>query len=223
MKQAAELKERVLEAVRRTPSPLRSEAQHEARRVLLATIAVATTLFFAVDGVHHSLGRPHWFLAASLGLWGAVALLALRAAWRGGVTFGSGSLTSLATVIVGAPAVLLFASLLLSRWDPALMRLHPEQRSLHCFALTLAAAACPLVGLSRVRRSSDPMHPVASGSALGVACGVCAGVMVDLWCPVAAPRHVLVGHILPMGVLALFGAALGARVIAMRHRHRLSA
>jgi hypothetical protein len=223
MQQAAELKERVLEAVRRTPSPLRSEAQHEARRVLLATIAVAATLFFAVDGVHHSLGRPHWFLAASLGLWGAVALLALRAAWRGGVTFGSGSLTSLATVIVGAPAVLLFASLLLSRWDPALMRLHSEQRSLHCFALTLAAAACPLVGLSMARRSSDPMHPVASGSALGVACGACAGVMVDLWCPVAAPRHVLVGHILPMGVLALFGAALGARVIAMRHRHRLSA
>lgn len=223
MKQAAELKERVLEAVRRIPSPLRSEAQHEARRVLLATITVVTTLFFAVDGVHHSMGRPRWFLAASLGLWGAVALLALRAAWRGGVTFGSGSLTSLATVIVGAPAVLLLASLLLSRWDPALMGLHPEQRSLHCFALTLAAAACPLVGLSRVRRSSDPMHPVASGSALGVACGACAGVMVDLWCPVAAPRHVLVGHILPMGVLALFGAVLGARVIAMRHRHRLSA
>jgi hypothetical protein len=223
MKQAAELKERVLDAVRRTPSPLRSEAQYEARRVLLAAIAVGTTLFFAVDGVHHSLGRPHWFLAASLGLWGAVALLALRAAWRGGVTFGSGSLTSLATVIVGAPAVLLFASLLLPHWDPALMQLHPQQRSLHCFALTLAAAACPLAGLSRVRRSSDPMHPVASGSALGVACGACAGVMVDLWCPAAAPRHVLVGHILPMGVLALFGAALGARVIAMRHRHRLSA
>jgi len=44
-------------------------------------------------------------------------------------------------------------------------------------------------------------------------------VMVDLWCPVAAPRHVAVGHVLPMGVLALFGAALGARVIAMRSRH----
>jgi hypothetical protein len=219
MKHSAELKERVLEAVRRTPSPPRSEARREARRVLLATIVIVTALFFAVDGVDHSLGRPAWFLASSLGLWGVVALLALRGAWRGGVAFGAGSLTSLATVIVGAPAVLLVASLLLSRWDPALVQIHPERLGLHCFAMTLAAAAYPLVGLSRARRWSDPMHPIASGSALGVACGACAGVMVDLWCPVAAPRHVLIGHILPMGVLALFGAGLGARIIAMRHRH----
>jgi hypothetical protein len=219
MKQAAELKERVLDAVRRTPSPLRSEARREARRVMLATIVIVAALFFVVGGVDHSLGRPAWFLACSLGLWGVVALVALRGAWRGGVAFGAGSLTSLATVIVGAPAVLLVASLLLLRWDPALVQIHPERQSLHCFAMTLAAAAYPLVGLSRARRSSDPMHPIASGSALGVACGACAGVMVDLWCPVAAPRHLLLGHVLPMGVLALFGAALGARVIAMRHRH----
>ena len=219
MHPAAELKARVLDAVRRTPSPLRAEAQREARRVLLETTAVVTALFFALGGVHHSLGRPPWFLAASLGLWGAVALLALRGAWRGGVAFGAGSLTSLATVIVGAPALLLVASLLLSRCDPALLQIHPERQGLQCFALTLAAAVWPLVGLSRARRSSDPMHPIASGSALGVACGACAGVMVDLWCPVAAPRHVAVGHVLPMGVLALFGAALGARVIAMRSRH----
>ena len=47
--------------------------------------------------------------------------------------------------------------------------------------------------------------------------------MVELWCPVAAPRHVLVGHVLPLGVLALLGATFGARVIAMRPRPRLSA
>jgi hypothetical protein len=219
MKPPAELKARVVDAVRRTPSPLRAEARREVRRALLATIAVVTALFFAVDGIHHSRGRPAWFLAASVGLWGAVALLALRAAWRAGVAFGAGSLTSLAMVTVGAPAALLAGSLLLAHWDPGVVQIHPERHGLHCFALTLVAAMCPLVGLSRARRSSDPMHPIASGSALGVACGACAGVMVDLWCPVAAPTHVLVGHVLPMGVLALFGAALGARVIAMRPRH----
>jgi hypothetical protein len=223
MDPAAELKERVLASVRRTPSPLRSASRREARQVLALTAALVAAMFFAVDGVHHALGRPAWYVVASVALWTCVALAALRAAWRGGVTFGAGSLTTLATVIVGSPAVLLAASLAFVRIDPGLARLHPERMGLSCFALTLAAAACPLAGLSRARRSSDPLHPVASGSALGVACGACGGVMVALWCPVAAPRHILIGHILlPMGVLALLGAGLGARVISMRARRRLS-
>lgn len=221
MKQAPELKERVLAAIQRSPSPVRSTVRREARGALLAGLAVATALFFAAGGVHHALGRPAWFLGTSSALWAAVALFALRAAWRGGVAFGAGSLTSLVVVAVGAPAVLLVASLTFAEIDPALLQLHAEGVELPCFALTLAAAAFPLLGLSRARRASDPMHPVASGAALGVACGAFAGVMVDLWCPVATPRHVLVGHILPIGLLALLGATVGARVIAMRPQHRL--
>ena len=223
MKLPAELKDRVIASIRRTPSPVRSQARREARRVLLATLAVSAVLFFAADGVHHALGRPPWAVAASVVVWGAVALVSLRAAWRGGVSFGAGSLTSLAIVTVSAPAVLLAAHLAFVRIAPDLARLHSERLGLNCFALTLAAAACPLAGLSMARRSSDPLHPMASGAALGVACAALGGVMVALWCPVAAPRHVLVGHILPMGVLALLGATLGARVIAMRSGARLSA
>jgi hypothetical protein len=219
----AELKEHVLASIRRTPSPARSAARREARRVLLATPAALAALFFAVDGLHHAVGRPVWFVALSVAVWGAVGGAALWAAWRGGVSCRAGSLTSLASVAIGAPAVLLVASLAFARVAPELVRLHPERLGLNCFALTLAAAALPLVGLSRARRASDPLHPVASASALAVACGVCAGVMVELWCPVAAPRHVLVGHVLPLGVLALLGATFGARVIAMRPRRRLSA
>jgi hypothetical protein len=222
MKPPAELKEHVLAAIRRSPSPVRGAVRREALGVLLAGVAVATALFFAAGGAHHALGRPAWFVGASSALWAAVALLALRAAWRGGIAFGAGSLTSLAVVVVGAPAVLLLASLAFAEGDPALLRPHTGP-DLPCFALTLAAAVVPLIGLSRARRSSDPMHPVASGAALAVASGAFAGVMVDLWCPVAAPRHVLVGHILPIGLLAVLGAAVGARVIAMRPRHRFSA
>jgi hypothetical protein len=87
---------------------------------------------------------------------------------------------------------------------------------LKCFALTLAAALGPLVGLALVRRSSDPMHPIASGAALGVASGSCAGVMVVLWCPVTAPAHVAVGHVLPIVLLATVGAVLGHHLMAMR-------
>ncbi len=73
-----------------------------------------------------------------------------------------------------------------------------------------------MLGLMLVRRGSDPVHPAATGAALGAACGACAGVMVELWCPVGAPRHVAVGHILPIVVVAILGASVGARFIAMR-------
>ena len=66
----AELKERVLASIRRTPSPARPAARREARRVLLATPAALAALFFAVDGLHHAVGRPAWFVAASVAVWG---------------------------------------------------------------------------------------------------------------------------------------------------------
>jgi hypothetical protein len=75
-----------------------------------------------------------------------------------------------------------------------------------------------LLSLALLRRGSDPVHPVATGAALGAACGAAAGVMVELWCPVAAPRHVAIGHILPITIVSILGALLGSRVIAMRAR-----
>jgi hypothetical protein len=222
MNPRAELKERVLASVQRTPSPVRSAARRESRGVLAIAFAVAVTLFFAVDGTHHALGRPTWYVATSVTLWAVVAVSALRAAWRGGVAFGAGSITSLATAAVAPPALLLAASLAFVWIDPELALLHSERIGLKCFGMILAAAVLPLLGLSRARRSSDPLHPIASGAALGVASGACAGVMVGLWCPVAAPMHVLIGHILPMGALASIGGTLGARVIAMRPGRRLS-
>jgi hypothetical protein len=44
--------------------------------------------------------------------------------------------------------------------------------------------------------------------------------MVEMWCPVAAPRHVAIGHILPIIAMAIVGALLGGRLIAMRPRRR---
>jgi hypothetical protein len=218
MNQAAELKERVLASIRRVPSPVRSQARREALRVLAVSLGVALVLFFAADGVHHALGRHAWFVAVSSLTWAAVACVALSTSWRAGIAMGPSAVTSLATVIVGAPSTLLLLSLAFAGLDPDLLQVHPERPWLHCFAMSIAGAACPLVGLSRERRSSEPTHPITSGAALAVACGACAGVMVDLWCPVAAPRHVLLGHIFPMGLLALVGALVGARVIAMRPR-----
>jgi hypothetical protein len=101
---------------------------------------------------------------------------------------------------------------------PEVTLVHPERVGFKCLGLTMAGAAFPLVGLALMRRRSDPVHPVATGAALGAASGASAGVMVEMWCPVAAPQHVASGHILPIVVLTALGALLGARVISIRGR-----
>ena len=96
----------------------------------------------------------------------------------------------------------------------------PGKWGFRCLGLTVAAAVFPLVGIVIARRASDPVHPAATGAALGAASGASAGVMVEMWCPVAAPIHVAIGHILPIVVLAVLGAALGGQMIAIRGRRK---
>jgi hypothetical protein len=70
-----------------------------------------------------------------------------------------------------------------------------------------------LVAFVAVRRRSDPVHPGVAGAALGVTAGVAAGTLVDLWCPVGFVQHVLLGHILPLLVVAALGAWAGRRFL----------
>jgi len=126
----------------------------------------------------------------------------------------------LTAVVVGTPALLFAMMFAFAVLHPEVTLLHPERIGYRCLGLTLAGAVFPLLSLAFIRRGSDPVHPVATGAALGAACGAAAGVMVELWCPVAAPRHVAVGHILPIAIVSVLGALLGARVIAMRARRR---
>jgi hypothetical protein len=46
--------------------------------------------------------------------------------------------------------------------------------------------------------------------------GLC-WVLLDLWCPVGYPRHLLIGHVGPALVLAGIGAVLGRSLLAMRN------
>jgi hypothetical protein len=42
--------------------------------------------------------------------------------------------------------------------------------------------------------------------------------MVELWCPVATPSHVAIGHVLPIVALMALGAMFGGRTLGMRAR-----
>jgi hypothetical protein len=213
-----DLKARVLASARATRSTRRGPSQLHVWLVLPSSTIVAAALFFAFDGLHHGQGRPAWFYVASSLGWMAVAALSLWAAFgRGGSALGR-SRPWLTAVVVGTPALLFAMMFAFAVLHPEVTHLHPERIGYRCLGLTLAGAVFPLLSLAFIRRGSDPVHPVATGAALGAACGAAAGVMVELWCPVAAPRHVAVGHILPIAIVSVFGALLGARVIAMRAR-----
>ena len=214
-----ELKALVLDTARATPSATRGSSQAFSWLVLPSSVIVAAALFFAFDGVNHGQGRPLWFyLASSIG-WAAVASLSMWGAlMRGGSALGRPR-TWLLSIAFGTPALLFAMMFGMAFIHPEITALHPERLGLKCLGLTVAAAAFPLLALAIVRRGSDPVHPITTGAALGAACGASAGVMVELWCPVASPRHVVVGHVVPMIVMALLGAVLGARLIAMRPRY----
>ena len=216
----SDVKARILADLQATPSPTRSASQLYAWLVLPSSIIVAAALFFAFDGLKHGQGRANWFFLASCLGWAAVAALSIWGAFMRGRSAIGRSRAFLIAVAIGTPALLFALMFGLAIAHPEVTLVHPERIGFRCMGLTVAAAAFPLLSLSLARRESDPVHPIATGAALGSACGASAGVMVEMWCPVATPQHVLVGHILPIVLLAILGALLGARVIAMRPRPR---
>ncbi|HEY3819238.1 MAG TPA: NrsF family protein [Polyangiaceae bacterium] len=213
-------KARLLEAMRRTPSTTRQTARAWAWLVLPSGIIVAGALYFTMNGLDHGGGRPVWFYVACAASWTAVAATSMWGALGRARSRSWRSRSTLLAVAAGTPGLLFALMFAFAIIDPEVTALHPERLGLKCFGLTLAAAVLPLVALLYARRESDPVHPAVTGAALGSACGASAGIMVELWCPVATPAHVALGHILPIGVLAALGAVLGARILKMSGRRR---
>jgi hypothetical protein len=232
MMPAESLKHRVLEAVHRHPVPSRTDrVPSTIGLVALAAVAMSATLqwgprlFGDVGGLAHVGDRP-----ASSGAWilaGTLAL-ALSSTWlvlpsrRSMLSPARGLLLGVA---IGVP---LLVGAWLALWHATYA--DPFVRTgLRCFALTALTAPWPFAALARASRRVEPRHPGTAGAAIGGAAGAWAAVMVELWCPLAAREHVLVGHVLPLLVLVLAGSAWGARMFRVRrispvplpHGHRV--
>jgi len=209
-----ELRARVLGAVRAERSPVRAEVVR--RSVLLAASAalVIGAAFYALGGA--DLGeRPEGFMLATELGWLALAGVATAFAFvRGSSMLGRPRGWLLAVAWAGPVAFWAWSVLWNARYPTTLGGFHVFPT--FCFTVTLAVGAWPLVALSLARRNSDPVHPRATGAALGVAAGAWTGAMMDLCCPAANPWHVALGHLLPILMLAALGAALGQRIVAVR-------
>jgi hypothetical protein len=165
---------------------------------------------------HHYLERPVGLVAMSAGGGLVVAATAVWLALRRGRSMLGRSRRLLCGAAL-IPISLLAWKVGCSIAFGASMMAWPERPGERCLALSLFVAAGPLLSFLAIRRSA-PVQPALNGAVIGCAAGAFAWVAADLWCPVAYVPHVLLGHVLPLGVLAGAGALLGQALLAPRSR-----
>ena len=210
-----ELKARILAAVREEKSPTRGDRARQTTVVVVASVIFGLAVFFAAGGMRMG-ARPIVFAVATVGGWAVVAGLASQVAFGRGRAMLGRARWALFAVAIATPLALFGWMLFWNAQYPETDAGYPERLGFRCLAFTVAVAVVPLVGLALVRRERDPLHAGVVGAARGVAAGALAGVLVDLWCPIAHPAHVALGHILPLFLLATLGGLLGHRWSGVR-------
>jgi Negative regulator of sigma F len=207
---------RVLVAVGDIPAPTRRELLRRRAWLVLTAVAGALTLFW-VDGGVRATGRPPSLMAwTSLGTAGfaGAGMWFLFTRRRSGIR-RRWALLALATL---APAIGFVL------WRYGLASLYhladpwPARAGYRCFAMSVATGGMLLFGVLMASRHVDPMTPQATGAAFGAGAGLGTALLVDLWCPVAYLPHLLIGHVLPIAVLAATGAALGTWILGASRR-----
>jgi hypothetical protein len=144
------------------------------------------------------------------------AAIAAAATWAG-LTRTRGML-GLPTAWLAAAAALVVPALF--AWSQtfidgqAQVRMHPRVHVM-CFALTLVLSAVPFALMLTLRRGADPVHPRATGAAMGAAAGAWGAVLVELHCPIDTSLHVYLGHVAPVALFAGMGAIAGAVVLSL--------
>jgi hypothetical protein len=206
------LRDRVLAATARAPSPTRRQGRTAAGVLTAASVAVAVTVFEGAGGIEHGSGRPLRVTLALAGGWMFVsAILTWLVIGREGSTMARRPL-----LLLGAALVTPF---LLFLWMHAFNGTYAEpfeKVGYRCLAYTLIMSALPLASFLVLRRAIEPRYPGAVGAAAGAACAAWAGALLDLWCPLTNTLHVLVGHVAPILVAMAAGALFGRFTLGAR-------
>jgi hypothetical protein len=229
---SAELRARVLAAAAAEPVPTRAAVNR--RNMLIGMVAGAVGIgAFVIFAVfmsesqllrlggevvpQQSLQRPVWLVATTVGgALGVAAMAVWLALGRGHSMLGRSRRWLLyGGVLIPISLLAWKVSCSIAFGDP--MVAWPERPGERCLALSLLVAVGPLLSFLAIRRRA-PARPALNGAVMGFAAGACAWVAVDLWCPVAYVPHVLLGHVLPLFVLAGAGALLGQTLLSLRPR-----
>jgi len=226
------LKARVLAAAAAEASPTRAEVGRRNMLILLVGAASgigAFVLFTQLMSEGHMLrlggdiapnqhvDRSIWLLLATAGGALSVAASAVLLALRRGRSMLGRSRGWLLYGGLLIPVVLFVWKVGWSMAFGDTTLVWPERPGLRCLALSLVVAVGPLLSFLALRRRA-PVQPALNGAVMGLASGACAWFAVDLWCPVANLPHLLLGHVLPMVILAITGGVLGQAFLALRRR-----
>jgi hypothetical protein len=213
---SAELRARVLAAARAESVVPRSIWLRRGAMALAAGAAVSLVTLVAIGGPSAD-GRPIAYYEAIVALWAAIGVVATWA----GVSRGHSMLGRPApwrvSVAVLTPVALVATALLAgAAWPSTFQGESGFHHHVVCIVCTLVMAAGPLVAFVLMRRGSDPVAPRLTGAALGATAGAWGATCIELRCGLATVDHVILGHVLPVVVLAVAGIAVGARWIAVR-------
>jgi hypothetical protein len=211
----ADLKARVLLAVQAEPTPTQAARRRQAVVLLTIGAAISLATFVCAGGVRCYERPPLLVFVTAFG-WLAATIIALAIAFARGRSPLGRPTTWLLALVVAAPVLLLAWKVAVTLpFGPESMVYWDEKLGFRCLELSLGTGLPLLVALAFARRRSVPVRPGLTGAALGMAAGIAAGSLVDLWCPVGYLPHLLLGHILPLVVLAGLGALLGRRLIRL--------
>jgi hypothetical protein len=215
---AGDLKSRILAAVRAEPAPTRRTMLLWNALFLAAGGAVAFAIFMLRGGVR-VYERPTLLVVATSAGWFVAAAVATRIAFARGRSMLGRPTAWLVALVVGAPFLLLAWKVAVTApFGAPMMAWWGDKQGFRCLELDLGIGVVLLAAFTAARRRSDPLRPGITGAALGMAAGIAAGALVDLWCPVAHVGHLLLGHILPLVLLAGLGALAGRRFIQLGSR-----
>jgi hypothetical protein len=211
-----ELKQRILAATAEIPSPTQHETLRARVWLFACGVVGALAIFFMEGGARMTPRPPSLVALTSLG---TIAIVAI-AVW---LLFTRGQ------SVVGRPVSLLIgttvaSSLLFVVWrygvsaHYGLTESWPARPGFRCLSLGVATGLPPLLAALLSWRRGRRVTPITTGAAFGAGAGLGSAFLVDLWCPVSYFPHLLLGHLLPIALLAVLGGVLGWRLLRLVRR-----
>jgi hypothetical protein len=210
-----DLRSRILASAASAPAPTRAQARRARAIILGSGIAGALGVFFYKGGIRLTERPPLLAAMTSLGTAVFAGLAMYGLFTRRGRTMMRRPAAILA--LIGVAACVAFVlwrfgvSSLFDRTQP-----WPTRPGFKCLFLGTITGAIPLFAALVSWRRSEPLTPIATGAAFGAGAGLGSAVLVDLWCPVSYLPHLLLGHVLPVILLALLGGLVGRYVLRLR-------